>query len=85
MGLPRKGSSRINVNGVDYRWAVSPDSGYMVVVVQQDSGKGSRLEYTIENYELTITPAAVRAIILKALQDGWDPTSKAKVVRKKRT
>lgn len=72
MGLPKKGSSKIKVADKSYRWAVSPDSGYMHIVVQLDSGKGQRLQVLVD-YEPSVTPSIVRDCILEALKKGWKP------------
>jgi len=72
MGLPKKGASKIQVADKSYRWAVSPDSGYMYVVVQLESGKGQRLHVLVD-YEHPITPGVVRDYILEALKKGWKP------------
>ena len=72
MGLPKKGSAKIRVGDQSYRWVVSPDSGYMSIVVQWDTGKGQRLEVLVD-YEPPVTPGVVRECVLKALEKGWKP------------
>jgi hypothetical protein len=44
MGLAKRGTRRIVVDGVNYRWVVSPDDGYMVLVVELADDPGQRLE-----------------------------------------
>jgi hypothetical protein len=44
MSLARKGSRSIAVGGQKFRWAVSPDSGYMVLVAELADEPGQRLE-----------------------------------------
>ncbi len=44
MGLAKKGTNKITVDGVAYRWVVSPDSGYMWVIVELSQESGQRLE-----------------------------------------
>lgn len=34
MGLAKRGTRRLVVDGVAYRWVVSPDDGYMVLVAE---------------------------------------------------
>ena len=89
MALPKKGTRRIHVDGGDYRWAVSPDSGYMVVVIEGASASRRRLFVVTDyrdlltpsadgagfemNQQRQITPAYVRRCILAGLAAGWDP------------
>lgn len=80
MAIARKGSRLITVDGVSYRWVVSEDSGYKVVVVQHGSGRGQRLEATTTYGDagfpgLAVRPADVRRLIEMALEDGWAPDS----------
>ncbi|MCR9155163.1 MAG: hypothetical protein NXI09_13725 [Bacteroidetes bacterium] len=51
MGLSKRKSRKITVDGHVYRWSPSQDSGYMVLVVQGYSGKGKKLEVVISNDE----------------------------------
>ena len=85
MGLAKKGSRSIDVNGSRFRWVVSPDSGYMVLVVELAEHPGQRLEahfsYGDQHDEeagairqgAKVTPKIVRATILAALSKGWRP------------
>ncbi len=47
MTLSAKNSRKIVVNNQEYRWSPSQDSGYMVLVVQNVSGRGKKLEVVI--------------------------------------
>ena len=84
MALGKKGSRTITVDDVVYRWAVSPDSGYSVVIVQSENGDGEKLLVSInwmqERYSfsgddgsLKITPGLVRMLIQKGIEAGWSP------------
>ncbi|MEM7342118.1 MAG: hypothetical protein AAF467_25985 [Actinomycetota bacterium] len=77
MALARRGSKSIEVGGIRYRWAVSQDSGYKVIVVQSDAGAGQKLEastsYRNDSSQLAIRPSDVRAVIEAALAGGWAP------------
>ena len=84
MSLAAKNSRAIDVDGKAYRWAVSPDSGYNVLVVQAADGSGAKLLTTVdysgthyasadENGSLAITPALVVSIIRQAREYGWQP------------
>lgn len=48
MGLAKKGSYAISVDAHQYRWAVSPDSGFMDLVIQDASGRGQRVSIAID-------------------------------------
>ena len=90
MGLARRGARRITVDGVAYRWVVSPDDGTMILVVERANGPGKRLEavfayddihepdgpgvWRIVGQRLSIRPGVVRAVILSALARGWQPS-----------
>lgn len=49
MSLSKRKSRKINVGGQIYRWSPSQDSGYMILVVQDFSGKGKKLEIVISD------------------------------------
>ena len=70
----------IRVDDVSYRWTVSPDSGYMCIVVERESDPGQRLEARVGygeheagGQETEITPVVVRRAIELALGEGWRP------------
>lgn len=84
MALSKKGSRSIHVDGADYRWAFSNDSGYSVVMVQSAEGMGQKLAVYIHWSEITysfrddngsikVTPGLVRDMICGALKQGWVP------------
>ena len=84
MSLAAKGSRPISIDGEAYRWAVSPDSGYNVIVVQAADGDGAKLlvyvSYSNVRYasagdegQLPVTPALVTSIIRQGRQNGWQP------------
>jgi len=75
-------------DGVAYRWTVSPDSGYDVVIVQSAQGIGAKLLVTVDGSygeshagkaipEATegraITPGLVVTIVRLARDQGWSP------------
>lgn len=72
MTLPGRKSRGITVDGVAFRWAVSPDSGYMWLVVEHASGSGQRVE-AVFDYGVPLTPAVARRVIERALATGWRP------------
>jgi hypothetical protein len=73
MGIPRKGTRLIAVDGHRYRWAVAPNDepGFGVVVELADP-PGQRLLTWLDHGNI-VTPRVVRRIILHGLQHGWDP------------
>ena len=91
VALARKKTRLIHVDGADYRWVVSPDDGYLVLVVELARSPRSRLlVYTnyddllvpdrdIGGYTLfqqtEITPGFVRRWIEYALAHGWQPAA----------
>lgn len=92
MALARKGSRRITVEGVPYRWAFAPDDGYMVLVVESAGSSGQRVEAFFRYHDLhepaeagvlrivgqrrSISPGVVRQVILAALGRGWQPSQR---------
>ncbi len=85
MGLAKKGSKKIVISDVSYRWVVSPDDGYMVLVVELAENPGQRLQamFSYEDEQdpesgvchqrFQITPKVVISTILSALSKGWLP------------
>jgi hypothetical protein len=79
MGLARKGSRSITVEGRAFRWVLSPDSGFMVLVAELREIPGQRLEAQLPYLTKTsgesraVTPEIVRAAIGLALHEGWRP------------
>src|SRR4051794_31712580 len=87
MALASKGTRRITVDGVAYRWVVAPDDGYMVLVVERADDPGQRLESFFKYHDVlepaeagsyhvvgqlrSISPGVVRVILLAALGRGW--------------
>ena len=80
------------MSGIVYRWVVSPDSGYAVVVVEHELNPGERLygycnpypdprssdsgEPPLNTIHQTISPRAVTRLIRAALERGWQPVKK---------
>ncbi len=83
MALARKGSRSIAVGDQKFRWVVSPDSGYMVLVAELADEPGQRLEAQV-NYshtdaleqDVVVTPSVVRCAIELALLEGWRPEAR---------
>ena len=49
MSLSKRNSRKIVIDGDEYRWSPSQDSGYMVLVVQHISGQGQRIEAIVSD------------------------------------
>ena len=96
MAISKKKSRKIVVDGQAYRWAVSEDSGYSVVVVQSDLGSGQKLEALLDWACRTstatgagvripeITPAMVSQLVRSALREGWRSEARGVPPLKKR-
>ena len=89
MSLAGKGSRAIEVDGEAYRWALSPDSSYDVIVVQAAGGTrpkllvyaaygGSQFASADDNGPHAVTPALVAAIIRQARDQSWQPDEAGK-------
>jgi hypothetical protein len=91
--LSKKGLRKITVNHENYSWKVSPNRGYVLLIVEQSIKKGRRLEVKIKTdiddywvefpnvYVLNlkiITSKDVSIIINEALAHGWEPSEKGK-------
>ena len=82
MGLARKGLRHIVVDGETYAWKISPDSGYLTVVVEHKATPRTRLEARTTfgwhpGTQRPITPSSVKALVREALRQGWIPTKGA--------
>ncbi|WP_280414264.1 hypothetical protein [Nocardia carnea] len=73
MGLARKGTRIIAVDGVRYRWAVAAkDEPEMAIVAEIADGQGQRMA-TIVGQGAVIAPGLVAHVIRTALGRGWLP------------
>jgi hypothetical protein len=72
MAIAKKGTRIIVVGGERYRWVVSPDSGYMALVIERAEGEGQRLA-TVFEQSAVVTSGVVAAVIEGAQQLGWVP------------
>ena len=91
MALAKRKTRLIHVDGTEYRWVVSPDDGYLVLVVELAREPRSRLlvyssydELLVPNLdagghtrfsETMITPGFVRCWIRYALAHAWEPST----------
>ena len=71
MTLARKGTRKIVVDGVHYRWTVAPnDEPGVGIVVEHYVRPACRLVSWVE-HGVVISPALVRRAIVEALGAGW--------------
>lgn len=71
MALARKGTRKIVVQGVSYRWTVAPnDEPGLGIVVEEEVNGSSRLVSWVE-HGVIVSPGLVRRAILDGLAAGW--------------
>ena len=74
MTLQRKGTRKIVVNDRTYRWRVSSADGQLLaIVVEGAQGQGQRMVSQWYDCGTAISPALVRDVVLRALENGWNP------------
>ena len=74
MALARKGTRKIVVNGIWYRWRVSARRGWgdMLIAVECCARPGQRVAAQIPE-DMIVPPWLVRRVIVRALAAGWRP------------
>lgn len=73
MAIAKKGTRQIIVDGVAYRWIVSPDDEPgLGIVVELAESPGEKIITWVEHGNI-ISPWLVRKAILHALSKGWQP------------
>lgn len=73
MTLRRKGTRQIIVDGIAYRWIVSPDDEPgLAIVVERAQSPGAKMIAWVEHGNI-ISPWLVRQAILHGLSKGWQP------------
>jgi hypothetical protein len=79
-----KGSRRIVVNGVEYRWRATGDDGYITVGIWPANNIGAYIRGTLRYHEeagdqIVVTNRIVRRVIEHAItQRGYHPAVKGK-------
>jgi hypothetical protein len=88
MGLSKKGSRKISVDGINYLWIASGNDGWIDLIIGSSLGQGQKLfaQFNYNLFEdpvslrlkqgLSITPNIVRQVINYGLQFGWTPEEK---------
>lgn len=90
VGRSRKDNRRrITVDGVVYRYTVSPDDGFVALIARPENARGQRLWVKFGYHDdwvpegpgihrsvghRLILPRVVRLAILDGLRRGWDPS-----------
>jgi len=93
--ISRKNARSIIINDENFRWTVSPGSGFLILVVEHGTIKGQRIEVYVdsdidsywveipyvENMNLRlIKPNVVRKVIIEAIQIGWNYKEPGKTI-----
>jgi hypothetical protein len=90
MGMRKKWSRRIVVNGITYRWRVAPGAGLSLrICIQQEDSQGQCLlvnirhpvtdapgNCSLETIPHAVTPDVIRRLIAGGLDRGWQPTQR---------
>lgn len=83
MGIPRKRSRLIDVDGKPFRYFVKEthiddhrDQLELSVTVQEEAERPGRVLQFRSPYGIEVTPEAVRETVRVGLQKGWDPASR---------
>jgi hypothetical protein len=75
MAIPKKGSRRICVDRIDYRYIARELSPGVRITVQKSDPPGSVLVLKSDQNRAVahVPPAQVAALTQQAVRDGWDP------------
>ena len=73
MTLARKGSRRIRVGAVNYRWTVSPDDEPGLGIVVEDANSPAQRLVSWMSHGAVVSPRLVKRAILDGLASGWQP------------
>ncbi|QEG27966.1 hypothetical protein GobsT_27340 [Gemmata obscuriglobus] len=88
MGRSRKDSRRITVDGVVYRYTISPNDGFVALIARPEGARGQRLWVAFRYHDdwvpagegasrsaghRLILPRVVRLALLEGRRRGWDP------------
>ena len=80
MTMPKKGTRRIVVDEIAYRWLVSPnDEPGLGIIVEREQSLGQKMITWVE-HENIISPDTVKKAILYALSKGWQPEKPARIL-----
>jgi hypothetical protein len=80
MAIAKKGTRLIKIDDTEYRWVVQPDDEPgLGIVVECAENPGQRMLTWVEHGNI-ISPWLVKKAILNALQKGWQPEQKGKIL-----
>lgn len=81
MGIAKKGTRKIIVDEISYRWVVSPDDEPgLGIIVEKHDNPGQRLTIYVPHGTI-ISPGLVRKIILYGIDIGWNPSETGKPIK----
>lgn len=80
MSLNKKKSRLISIDNEQFRWVISPDSGFIVFVAEKETIKGRKIEVYISSNDKIIKPKDSESIIRQALDLGWNFIEKGKPI-----
>jgi hypothetical protein len=88
MGIPRKGSRKVEVGGKTYLYLIKEtniedhhDQWELTVTVQEDAPKPGRVLQFKEDYGFPVTKGRVAEVIEHALKKGWKPSERGVAVQ----
>ena len=93
MGMPKKGSRRITVDGRAFRWRLRPgpeplagddsDERSGTLTFQADCDRPGTVAQTKLWWSVgeSLVPEAVEVLIRRALKDGWNPDERGQAFR----
>jgi len=73
VGIVRKGSRLITVDGQRYRWIVAPDDEPGLGVVVEGAERPAQRLFVWLDYGNIVSPKLVRDLVRLGLQQGWTP------------
>ena len=91
MGIPRKGSRRLVVDGKEYRYLIRPDGQFvenddpsigdrekefLLVTVQEDSDRPGRILQWRWPNGAAVMPDDIKSAVMLALERGWVPSER---------
>lgn len=83
MGIPKKGSRSLEVDGKKYRYLIKEthipdhrDQKELIVTVQEDTPKPGRVLQFKETYGFPVTKGHVGEAIREAIKIGWNPSER---------
>lgn len=85
MGIPRKGSRKVTIEGKPFLYLVKethipeePDQKEISVTVQEDVAKPGRILQFRVGYGSSVTGFMVQHVVKQAFAQGWDPSERGR-------